>query len=151
MQQADSVEEWLRLAESWKRQAEFAVGDPVTRNAAWANTGFVLECVLKAAIMSKERLDRWPDRGQRREVFTHDLERLAGVLGMRISPADDVAASWAVVTLWRRDHMYVARDIPEPVVRSLMEAVFAERGVMRWILRTYLPSHLRPDGSIWLR
>lgn len=147
-QQADSVEGWLKLALRWKRLAELAQSDPITRNAAWANAGFVVECVLKAAIMSHERLNSWPDRRTRKELYDHDLQKLAAILGMQITVTDPVAPAWAVVISWQRDHMYVADEMPEPVVTGLMDAAFSDDGVVRWISRNYLRNYTAPDGSI---
>jgi hypothetical protein len=125
-----------------------ALADPVARNVAWAHAGFACECMLKAAIMAHERLNAWPDRSSRPELYTHRLDQLAKVLGLQIGPTDEIAAAWAAVLDWRREHAYVSDQIPAPVLIDLIEAVFSEGGIIPWLSQRYLQSYCGRDGSI---
>jgi len=144
---ADSVDGWIKLARAAYKLAKLAEGDSETRNLAWSHAGFACECLLKAAIMAKERLNRYPTRADRRELYTHDLGSLATMLGMVVNPADEVAPAWFVVQQWRRDHMYVSNEMPAAIVADLMEAAFAQNGVCAWLFQNYLTGYSGPDAS----
>jgi hypothetical protein len=51
-------------------------------DGAWLNAGFAVECCLKAAIMKKERLNRWPDKDSAPDLWSHDLRGLFKQLGI---------------------------------------------------------------------
>ncbi|MFD2248949.1 hypothetical protein ACFSJ2_01475 [Pseudochelatococcus lubricantis] len=150
-EQADSVDEWLRIARSNRDAAYALVYVPSTRNIAWERAGFAAECVLKASIMAKERLNRFPPRALRRDLYDHDLGRLSRTLGMEVMADDDLAPYWQVVLQWRREHTYVAGEMPLTVVRELLDAVFSDDGVVPWVCRSYLGSYMTPEQNIWRR
>lgn len=139
--QANSVEEWLEVAHSYKKAALVTAQMPETVNVAWSNAGFACECLLKAAIMAKERLNSWPTRGSRKELYTHDLKDLARILDMSISVDDPVAPAWQVVVSWRREHMYQSHPKPLTVVNDMMDAVFGSGGVEEWICQNFLKAY----------
>lgn len=88
--------------------------------------------------MRSERLNQWPDRGARPDLYEHSLKKLAKVLGMTISPSDEVAASWLVAMQWRREYMYYP-EVSRVAAEQIYEAVFDEqKGVVAWISRNYL-------------
>jgi len=45
---------------------------------------------LKAYIMWKGRLNGWPDRDSRPELYTHDLRKLVGIAGIQLSTIDPI-------------------------------------------------------------
>jgi hypothetical protein len=135
---ADSVEEWLELAEMYRKLARQALMDTSTASAAWSQAGFALECTLKAAIMRRERLNSWPSREARRDLYTHSLRDLARILGMTVDAAHPIAPAWAVVLQWQRDDMYSSK-MTRVVVVQLYDAVFSEdEGVATWIRQNFL-------------
>lgn len=136
-QQANSVEEWLRLVEHARRQAEFCLQFPEMASAAWSHCGFACECVLKAAIMDKERFNSWPSRDARRDLYSHNLLDLAKILGWKPTPQDAVGPAWGVVVNWRREHMYTP-DMSLIVAQDLYEATFGQEGVVTWIRQHFL-------------
>lgn len=121
----------------YRKLADQAVMDTSTASAAWSQAGFALECTFKAAIMRRERLNGWPSRDSRRELYTHDLAKLAQILGLVVDAAHPIAPAWAVVLQWRRDDMYSTK-MTRAVAISLCEAVFSEEGVATWIRRNFL-------------
>ncbi|NIJ57240.1 hypothetical protein FHS82_001066 [Pseudochelatococcus lubricantis] len=64
---------------------------------------------------------------------------------------DDLAPYWQVVLQWRREHTYVAGEMPLTVVRELLDAVFSDDGVVPWVCRSYLGSYMTPEQNIWRR
>ncbi|MGP4670629.1 hypothetical protein ACSV5N_01505 [Agrobacterium salinitolerans] len=146
--QANSVDEWILLADRHSKAARMMMLDPATYEVAWSHAGFVCECLLKAAIMAREGLNQWPDRKSRPDLHTHDLSKLASVLGMSITAADSVAPAWAVVLQWRMEHRYRSHQMPFAVAQGLNEAIFSEKGVGLWIARFYLKAKLKQVESI---
>ena len=115
----------------YRELADHALSNEKTASAAWSQAGFALECTLKAAIMRQERLNSWPSRASRRDLYTHDIGELARILGMTIDAAHPIAPAWAVVLQWRREDMYSLK-MTRVVAVQLVEAVFSnEDGVRR--------------------
>ncbi|MCB5176301.1 hypothetical protein [Microvirga lenta] len=125
------------MVELSRRQAEFCLQFPEMAAAAWSHCGFACECVLKAAIMDKERLNSWPSKGARKESHTHNLQDLAKILGWQPIPRDHVAPAWSVVVNWRRGHMY-SLEMSPAAAQDLFDATFGEEGVVTWIRQRFL-------------
>ena len=74
---------------------------------------FSVECCLKAAIMTKERLNRWPDKEDAPDLWTHDLRDLFKRLGIDpigLDPKFPTAPALKMVMDWRREHGYYLRS-----------------------------------------
>jgi hypothetical protein len=136
-EKAESVEEWIALYRVHRRSAEVLIDDPLAFPQAWSNAGFCVECLLKAAIMSSQRLNRWPSRTERRDLYVHTIRDLVTLLGASISPDDRAAPAWHVAMSWQRGHTYVA-TMPKVVATDCMSAVFCEEGVVEWLFQNYL-------------
>jgi hypothetical protein len=107
---------------------------------AWLNAGFAVECCLKAAIMKKERLNRWPDLDSAPDLWTHDLRGLFKRLGVdpwTLDHKHQVAPSLKMVLDWRREHGYSVGKVPVKLARSMCEAAFGSNGVVEWIAGLY--------------
>ncbi len=104
------------------------------------NAGFAIECCLKAAIMKKERLNRWPDREAAPDLWTHDLRVLFKRLGidpMTFDSRSPVAPSLKMVLDWRREHGYAVGKVPNKLARDICEAAFESNGVIEWLACLY--------------
>lgn len=122
----------------YRELADHALSHEKTTSAAWSQAGFALECTLKAAIMRRERLNSWPSRAARKDLYTHDLADLARILGMTVDAAHPIAPAWAVVLQWRREDMYSLK-MTRAVAVQLVEAVFSnDDGVGPWIHQNFL-------------
>jgi hypothetical protein len=86
--------------------------------------------------MWEERLNRWPERSARSELYTHDLRKLVQIAGIERSTRDPIGPAWAVVLQWDRDQGYDPAAMPRKVARSMVEAAFGEKGVVTWIRKT---------------
>lgn len=90
--------------------------------------------------MSKERLNRWPDRGEDDELWTHDLERLLARLGHPLAafdPRDPIAARLKLVMEWRRSHSYSMTKLELKFTRDMVDAALGASGVVAWIADRY--------------
>lgn len=142
---ADTVDGWIELYRVHRRIAEMAIEDSVAYPQAWSHAGFCVECLLKAAIMRKEGLNRWPTRQERRDLYVHTIIDLLSILRYNLDPNEEVAAAWAVVTGWQRSHTYVP-NMPHKVARDCLEAVFSGDGVAPWIFQNYLTPYSKQAG-----
>lgn len=139
---ADTVEGWIELYRVHRRSAEILIDDPLAYPQAWSNAGFSVECLLKAAIMSDQRMNRWPSRSERRDLYVHTIRDLLAALGASISPDDPAAPAWQVAFTWQRGHTYVA-SMPKPVATDCLSAVFSSEGVIEWLFQNYLQAYRR--------
>jgi len=135
---ANSPDEWVDLASRCHAAAVLLAKDPKTAPRAWNEAGFAVECMIKAVIMKQQRLNRWPDRQERPDLWVHNLRALFKIAGAEVGPADEYAA--AVVTMfdWNRSHSYNSRNVPPKVISGYMEAAFGDKGVVSWLSRTFL-------------
>src|SRR5579863_8339186 len=131
-----SPSEWLRLAHQHEASARLLAEDRIAAAQAYSHVGFATECALKAYIMWKERLNTWPDKSLREEVYTHDLRRLVQIARIELKPGDPIGPSWAVVLQWDREQAYDPARMPRRVARSMVDAAFGDRGVVTWIRKT---------------
>jgi hypothetical protein len=86
--------------------------------------------------MFNERLNRWPERDSRPELYTHNLSKLVRIAGIVLSTNDPTGPSWAAVLQWDRGQAYDPERMPRKVARSMVEAGFGEKGVVTWIGKT---------------
>ena len=86
--------------------------------------------------MWRERLNSWPDKGLRPELYTHDLRKLVRIAGIPLTSKDRVGPSWKVVLDWDRSQDYDPDPMPRRVARSMIEAAFGQDGVVTWIRET---------------
>jgi hypothetical protein len=107
---------------------------------AWLCAGFSIECCLKAAIMKKEGLNRWPDKEDAPELWTHDLLGLFKRLGVNplgFDHKNPVAPRLKLVLDWRREHGYAVGKVPARFADDICEAAFGSNGVLEWIADLY--------------
>jgi hypothetical protein len=107
---------------------------------AWLNAGLSVECCLKAAIMKKERLNRWPGLDTAPDLWTHNLRDLFNRLGigpLGLDPKHPIAPALKMVLDWRREHGYSVGKLPSKHARDLCKAAFDGNGVIEWIASQY--------------
>jgi hypothetical protein len=119
-----------------KRVVAFAtVNNRFACREAWLASGFAVEFALKALIIKRERLNAWPSKETRPDLYTHDLRGLFGAAGIEF---DTVPASLrgAVRTVldWNRAHEYTSGQMSRANARGMVAAAFDESGVVAWLL-----------------
>ena len=122
---ANSVDEWVAMARQHEASARQLVrpGAPVIARAhVLYHVGCSVEFALKALIMRREGLNRWPDRSAS-DYWTHDLNKLLRKLGIVIQPTDPVAPAWSVVVTWTRiaDYTQLPSLNPFAVAKSYIQ------------------------------
>lgn len=134
----------MALAAQQKAVAQQLVraGAPVAgRGAVLTNVGMSVEFALKAAIMRKERMNRWPLKSEPggAAYHTHNLNALRAKLGWKIGKNDPVAPLWQVVIIWNRSRDYTyGGTTPLATAKGYLEAAYGPNGVMEWIARSML-------------
>lgn len=110
-------------------------------SGAYYLIGYAVECALKACISKQIRRYDFPDRKLVNDSYTHDLERLLGVSGLKEELDSESAGNqalegnWSIVKDWSEQSRYRS-DIPENEARDLFSAVTARRnGVLSWLMR----------------
>ncbi|WP_395395789.1 HEPN domain-containing protein [Novosphingobium sp. BL-8A] len=134
MPNPQSVSEWLAVADRHAETARTLLGAGQYDNG-WFHAGLSVECTLKAAIMHTERLNRWPERHERRELYTHVLHRLLDIAGVDLNQviSEPVAPALHVTLSWQRGEGYNPNAMPRKVASDMVEAATGINGVNRWI------------------
>lgn len=90
--------------------------------------------------MKRERLNRWPDKKDAPDLWTHDLKVLFKRLNVdpvKFDPQNPVAPALKTVLDWRRDHGYSVGKLPLKFAVGLYHAAFESNGVVEWIADQY--------------
>jgi hypothetical protein len=107
---------------------------------AYYLTGYAIECAFKSAICKQINEHDFPDKKLARDSFTHELEELLGLSGLRRSLEDAMKANpalelnWNIVKGWSEQFRY-RHNITEPMARDLIDACNSDpNGVHRWLM-----------------
>lgn len=111
-------------------------------HGAYYLAGYAVECALKAVITRRFRRSEFPDRDLVNRLYTHDLNGLLHVAGLRSSLVQagianrQLVDNWATVSDWSESKRYdpgiTVRDATE-----MVEACFSPpAGILTW-LETY--------------
>jgi hypothetical protein len=133
----NNVEEWLNLVSRHEVTAKLTAKDKIAAASAHFHVGLAVEAALKAYIMKTERLNSWPSRETRPELYTHDLRNLVRFAKLNIRPQDKIAPAWALLKDWDRNQGYDPKPMPLKVAQGWVEAAFGQDGFVTW-LRTHL-------------
>ena len=100
-----SADAFLRMAEGKRAVALAMVDDRQACREAWLAAGYAIEFTLKALIIKRERLNAWPGKDLRPELYTHDLRSLLGAAAIDPKSAP-LALRGALRTVldWDRAH-----------------------------------------------
>ena len=107
-------------------------------DGAYYLAGYSVECALKACIARQTQRHEFPDNNKVRKSWTHALNDLVNVAGLkdelqeRTNTDFDFLTNWGIVASWSEESRY-RRHRPESA-RELVKAVDERRhGVIRWI------------------
>ena len=134
--EAQSPREWLRLAEAEERAARALAEDRRLTAQAILHVGFAVEYALKAYIMHRERLNAWPSREARKDLYTHDIRKLKEIAGIDVDSRSPTGPAWFIMCQWDRGQAYNPKPPLRRVARDYIRAAFGEQGVVTWIRST---------------
>jgi len=96
--------------------------------------GFAVEFALKALIIRRERLNSWPSKEHRSELYTHSLRDLFQAAGIDPKAAPrELRGSLRTVLDWNRAHEYTSGRMSRANARSMVAAAFDPEGVVAWL------------------
>jgi len=108
-------------------------------SGAYYLLGYAIECALKACIAKQIKRYDFPDRKLINDSYSHELEKLLGVSGLKEKLQDEIRnnpnleVNWAIVKDWSVESRY-STDISETAARDFYSAVTArENGVLSWL------------------
>ena len=106
---------------------------------AYYLAGYAVECALKACIARQFQRHDIPDRKLVNDVYTHDMDKLLDLAGLRAALQQEARAraplqtNWNVVKDWKETARYNP-DITAQEARDLYSACIARRnGVLPWL------------------
>lgn len=107
--------------------------------AAYYLVGYAVECALKACVAKQIKEHDFPDKKLIEDSYTHDLEKLLRISGLRSQFDRRVAAdkpfevNWTTVKDWNESTRYDV-TIAEVKARDLFNAVTdSKAGVLGWL------------------
>jgi len=107
--------------------------------AAYYMVGYAVECALKASVARQIREHDFPDKQLILDSYTHNLEQLLRISGVKAPFDSRIAAdkafevNWTTVKDWNESTRY-DMTIPEVKARDLFNAVTdAKAGVLTWL------------------
>lgn len=102
---------------------------------AYYLAGYAIEFALKACIAKKVRRYDYPDKQHAHKCYTHKVEELVGLAGLkRLLDADrDLTLRWIVVKDWNEETRY-ERKVTRVEAQTLFDAITDPvHGVLPWI------------------
>jgi len=107
--------------------------------AAYYLVGYAVECALKACVAKQIREHDFPDRKLISDSYTHNLEQLLRISGLkapfeaRIAADTTFEVNWTTVKDWTENSRYDA-TISEVKARDLFASVTDQaHGVLAWL------------------
>lgn len=140
--EAQFADEWDSLARDEMAAASAMLAVRLWKQA-YQHAGVAVECALKCYIMRKERLNRWPARNERRELYTHNLANLLEIAGLEDDFNEDLssanpsnhAKAWMIIKDWDINMRYhIPNAFPQAVAESAVEAISGME-LVKWLLK----------------
>ncbi len=129
--------DFQKLSEIRIRETKFLFENGFYEGAYYL-AGYAIECALKACISKQIREHDFPDRNFITESYTHNLDKLLGLSGLREehrkkSEDSDFSLNWAVVKDWSEKDRYTTQ-IEKQKAKDIIEAITdKEKGVLSWL------------------
>ena len=107
--------------------------------AAYYLLGYAVECGLKACAARHFRQDEVPDKAVVNDFYTHSLDRLLGISGVkaaleaRVNTDPAFQVNWNTVRDWKESSRY-DHSTTEARARDMLVAVAdAKNGILTWL------------------
>lgn len=105
---------------------------------AYYLAGYAIECGLKACIAKLMKAEEYPDKSFAEKCWTHDVERLVLLAGLKderdkaVAVDRDLSDNWITVKDWNESSRY--RSITKDKAEELYVAITDRKhGVLPWI------------------
>ena len=140
--EAEYADDWEALARDELESSRIMLASRKWKQA-YHHAGIAAECALKCKIMRVHGMNRWPERRERRDVYTHDIEELTEIAGLM----DGINAAlleslrpphidgWLIIKDWNINLRYHVPDaFPQALAESAVSAIDA-MGLVQWLLK----------------
>jgi HEPN domain-containing protein len=108
-------------------------------SGAYYLLGYAIECALKACIAKQIKRHDFPDRKVVNGSYTHDLQTLLGISGLKEKLQEEIQSNptlevnWTIVKDWKVESRY-STIMSETKARDFYSAVTARKnGVLTWL------------------
>ena len=135
-----SSEDFFATANRHIRDAEKLAKVGGSPESIYGFSGLAVECALKAVIMRRQGMNRWPDRDSKPELYIHDLKRLLKYSGLKpeiqaeIDKGTDLAAAWLTVKDWDIEKRYTGKGMPKKTATEILRcANHRDYGLVPWL------------------
>jgi HEPN domain-containing protein len=104
-------------------------------SAAYYLAGYAVECALKACIGKLMKAEEFPDKAFAEKCWTHDIERLVYLAGLKANRDNDatadpnLSANWGTVKDWYESSRYAR--VTGARARALYKAI---TNMKHWVL-----------------
>ena len=109
-------------------------------SGAYYLAGYSVELAIKACIAGVFQANVIPDRAFVNAVYSHRLDELLGIAGLKTKLADDskndamLSAAWGIASKWNEASRYEIRD--QFAAASIINAIADQtHGVLQWVKR----------------
>lgn len=109
-------------------------------SGAYYLAGYAVELAIKACIAGVFQANAIPDRAFVNAVYSHKLDELLGIAGLKTKLAEDMkgdamlSAAWGIASKWTETSRYELWD--QFAAGSIINAIADERhGVLQWLKR----------------
>ena len=107
-------------------------------SGAYYLAGYAIECALKAKIAAEFRAETIPSLSLVRDIYTHDLNKLLNLSGLRDALEADMEENanlkecWTTITGWSEQARYETWTVE--IAEAMVEAVEADgEGLLPWL------------------
>lgn len=107
-------------------------------DGAYYLAGYAVECGLKACVAKLTKAEDYPDKQFANNCYTHNIEDLVRLAGLKAQRDADAAAdavlsvNWGIVKDWNESSRYARKTRAE--AQGLYEAIAdASHGILSWI------------------
>jgi hypothetical protein len=135
---AETPKEWAELARQ-KLETADAVNKAGQRQLAYDEYGYAVECTIKALIMRRKRLNRWPDYIERPHLYRHNLTALLKETGLFQKFCKErktnrrLRLNWLTVKDWAPSRYDVERPSGRVVADMRQALLDPEDGILPWL------------------
>ncbi|MBR0560036.1 hypothetical protein [Neokomagataea anthophila] len=139
---AQYADDWEALAKDERESARIMLAARKWKQA-YHHAGIAAECALKYKIMRVHGMNCWPERRERREFYTHDIESLTELAGLDNhiniellkATRDPHIDAWLIIKDWDINMRYhVPTAFPQALAESAVSAIDT-MGLVQWLLK----------------
>lgn len=112
-------------------------------SGAYYLAGYSVELALKACYCKSVKAQSFPDKKVIGILYSHDLNNLMGVSGVKIKFEKEIKTNsqlltnWEIVKDWSEDSRYID-SIDKKSARALMDAISkSSNGILTWIKKAW--------------